>query len=303
RHRKNKYTLQLKTEYTTLVREVAAYRFDIAIFSYAEKHSARLIQDAGIPYRLGPLRRSFFTRFNLWYYINRKKSNQAEYQLNLKMLRSLRLQNTFQFPRVNIPSLSAPSIKDRYIVIHPYKRSGTALVWPIENFQNLARYFTQQKIRVVILGDQSDSEVLHSHFEDISLVEIRTDLSLVQSAALIRGALHFFGNSSGPLHLAALVGTPHTGFYPQNRASSARRWRTLPLASAPFASQYLLNTNFPMDVQKCIGKKCKFYPCTVNISLEAAIQSTVAWKSFNKKSSKKKIQKTTKKKVQRKNAS
>lgn len=278
RHTKKKLALQVQTEYTSLVREVAAYRFDLAIFSYAEKRSAALIKQAGIPYRLGPLRKSFFHRFNLWYYIPRRKTGQSEFQLNLKILRSLRLSNLFRFPRAELPALEMPPVHGKYIVMHPYKRSGTALVWPIENFQALARQLSHDKLKVVVVGDREDSEILHSYFGSIPQVEIRCDLNLVQTAALIKGAYHFFGNSSGPLHLAALAGTPHTGFYPQNKSAAPRRWRTLPLANTPRISEHLLSTDFPVGCVECKLKSCEFYPCTQKITVESAISSMRFWK-------------------------
>lgn len=278
RHRHSKNALQLETEYNSLVREVAAYRFDLAIFCYAEKHSARLAQDAGIPYRLGPLRRSFFTKFNLWYYIPRRKTLQAEYQLNLKILRSLRLETTFRFPRVALPPLSRKLEPGRYIVMHPYKRSGTALAWPIENFRKLAHHYSAKKRKVVVIGDHGDREVLEANFGAIPRVKIRTDLNLLQTATLLKNAEHFFGNSSGPLHLTALVKTPHTGFYPQNRSSSPRRWRTLPSGNAPQLSAHLLATDFPVDCISCRLDKCEYYPCTARIEPAAAIESAGYWR-------------------------
>lgn len=277
RHRMNKSSLQLNTEYTNLLREVTAYRFDLAIFAYAEKRSAELVRAAGIPYRLGPLRRSFFYKFNLWYYIPRKQSGQAEYQLNLKILRSIALSAQFRFPRVAVPSLSVPIALGRYIVMHPYKRSGTALSWPIENFQALARRYSAKKHRVIVIGDRNDAEFLTRYFGTIPHVLIRTDLNLVQTATLLKHARHFYGNSSGPIHLAALVGTPHTGFYPQNKTASPRRWRTLPLVGAPRLSQHLLATDYPVDCVQCKMERCEYFPCTAQLTVESAINSAGYW--------------------------
>jgi ADP-heptose:LPS heptosyltransferase len=277
RHRREKNAVQLKVEYQNLVREVSAHRFDLAIFCYAEKYSARLAKDAGIPYRLGPLRRLFFYQFNLWYNIARRKTGQSEFQLNLRILRSLRLANIFRFPRIALPALSQQVETGRYIVMHPYKRSGTALVWPIENFQALARHYSAQGRKVVVIGDREDAEVLRTGFGAIPRVKIVTELNLVQTAALLKGAEHFFGNSSGPLHLAALVGAPHTGFYPQNRTAAPRRWRTLPNDKTPRLAEYLLTTDFPVDCVTCRLKKCAYYPCTARIEISAAINSAAAW--------------------------
>ncbi len=169
-------------------------------------------------------------------------------------------------------------VRGKYIVMHPYKRSGTALVWPMENFQALARQLSESKLKIIVIGDRDDSDVLHSYFGSIPQVEIHCELSLVQTAALLRGAFHFFGNSSGPLHLAALVGTPHTGFYPQNKSAAPRRWRTLPLAGAPRLSEHLLSTDFPVGCVECRLKSCEFFPCTQKISVDTAIASMKFWK-------------------------
>lgn len=278
RHTRKKPALQVKTEYYNLMREVAAYRFDLALFCYAEKRSAALAQQAGIPYRLGPLRKSFFYRFNLWYYIPRRKTGQSEFQLNLKILRSLKMNNTFRFPKVEIPELSAKLARGRYVVMHPYKRSGTALVWPIENFQALARTLSANKLPTIVIGDRDDETILHSYFGSIPHVTVRCDLNLVQTAALVKGAYHFFGNSSGPLHVASLVGTPHTGFYPQNKSAAPRRWRTLPLPGAPRLSEHLLSTEFPVACVECRLKRCEFYPCTAKIAVESAADAMRFWK-------------------------
>jgi ADP-heptose:LPS heptosyltransferase len=278
RHRKHKSAFQVKAEYMNLLREISAYRFDLAIFSYAESTSAALIKQAGVPYRLGPLRRSFFHKFNLWYHIPRRKSGQAEYQLNLKILRSLRLPNLYRFPRAEVPLLSQPPMEGKYIVMHPYKRSGTALVWPVEHFQALARHYSAQGIKVVVIGDREDAEILNSYFGLIPHVTLSCDLNLVQTAVLIANAQYFFGNSSGPLHLAALVQTPHTGFYPQNKIAAPRRWRTLPVPNSPRLSEYLLSTNLPVNCVACRLKRCEYFPCTSRLTVATAIESAKYWK-------------------------
>ena len=50
------------------------------------------------------------------------------------------------------------------------------------------------------------------------------DLSLKELAALLMLAKVFVGNSSGPIHIAAAVGTFVVGFYSPVRVESQTRW-------------------------------------------------------------------------------
>ena len=269
---KGKNALQIKVEQETMLRELAAYRFDLAIFAYAEKQSAKLIEKSGIPLRVGPLRRSYFSRFNLWYNIPRKQSKRAEYQLNLQILHTLHLKTQQRIPQINQIPYSI-EIPERTIMLHPYKRSGTALVWPVKNFQQLAKYFINQKFNIIVIGDHADYPYLQEHFSFSPKIAILSQLSFVQLAGLMRQCVHFFGNSSGPLHLAALLGLPHTGFFPQNNTASATRWRTLPVLTQISTRDHLLMTRFNIHCVQCILKKCEYYPCTEHITFDAAIKS------------------------------
>jgi len=120
--------------------------------------------------------------------------------------------------------------------------------------------------------------VLHQHFGEMGHVRIITGNSLADLAAMLGGASLFLGNSSGPLHLAALVGTPHIGFFPQNRVSSPDRWRTLPSPGAPLDHrQYLLSPDFPRRCVRCSGPRCPYFNCLEAIDLDDLSAAFGVW--------------------------
>ncbi len=109
-------------------------------------------------------------------------------------------------------------------------------------------------------------------------MRLEIGLALPRLAALIAGAESFVGNSSGPLHLAGLAGTPHVAFYPQDRVSSPERWRTLPHPAAPAGFRdYLLASRFPVGCVVCAGERCPYFNCVASIGLEAVRSGLAAW--------------------------
>lgn len=251
--------------------------FDAALVVYAEAATARLVKRAGIPLRAGPARRLFFWRFNARFKTSRKASSQPEYQLNLGYLPLLGLEPVYRQPRLTLPP-PPMDFKDPFAVIHPHKRSGTALAWPMENFVTLARRFLDKGLAVRIVGDEADRPVLEQWFGAVQGAELHIGLPLPDLTALIAAARVFIGNSSGPLHLAGLTGTPHVAFYPQNRVSAPTRWRTLPHPAAPEDfRRYLLATEFPKGCVTCEGERCPHFNCVASIGAAQALAAMEAW--------------------------
>lgn len=250
--------------------------FDGVLVVYGESATARLVHRAGIPLRAGALRRPYFWRFNRFFSGSRKRSSLPEYQLNLGYLPTLGLEARSVRPRLELPP--QPDSPAPYAVLHPYKRSGTALTWPLENFVALARELSAGKLKVRVIGDEEDRTVLEQWFTGLPGVAVTTGLSLAALTGLIARARVFIGNSSGPLHLAGLTGTPHLGFFPQDRVSAPARWRTLPHPDAPQNPRdYLLSSDFPKACVVCEGPRCPHFNCVASLGLEQARSALAAW--------------------------
>ncbi len=280
RHRKLFSRAERRQKRRRLAEEIRAQRFDLAVLPYAERASAALVQRAGVPRRAGPLRRLFFWRFNVHNSVSRKRSGAAEYELNLTYLKTLWLEEAFAAPRLQPPAPGScmPRGGRGYVVIHPHKRSGTALTWPMANFVALAGELLAAGLHVAVIGDEPDGPVLREHFGKVEGARLVIGEPLPRLVALIAGARLFVGNSSGPLHLAGLAGTPHIGFYPQNRVSSPRRWRTLPVSGAPpHPDSYLLGPDFPKSCVTCEMEKCAYFNCVAGIPMERVREGVRAW--------------------------
>ena len=287
RHRGNHSPQEQARLLAGLEDRLTAEKFDLALFAYAEAASAALVWRAGVAVRSGPLRRTFFWRFNTWQKTSRKNSPWPEYRLNLESLTSLGLAPEYHHPVLVLPPFLEPG--SPYVVLHPYKRNTTALSWPLHNFVALADHFLSLGLAVVAVGDGQDRPVLDSAFGQKPGVRVETGLDWPGLAGLIGRAKLFVGNSSGPLHLAGWSGTPHVGFFPQNRVSAPSRWQTLPHPlpasggpnthglQPPAPGQYLLAPDFPKRCVTCEMDRCPHFNCVASIPVERAVAACRAW--------------------------
>src|SRR5439155_26398816 len=112
------------------------------------------------------------------------------------------------------------------VVIHP-GTGGSAREWPAEYFGHLStRLQSERGAQILITGAKGEERkvaavLIGSKGKGIPLVG---RLSLNELTAVIKRANLFISNSTGPLHIAAAVGTPVVSMFPQITAMSAARW-------------------------------------------------------------------------------
>jgi lipopolysaccharide heptosyltransferase II len=140
--------------------------------------------------------------------------------------------------------------------------------WPVDKFAEIARRFRGS---VVTVGSRSEEplaariiEAVHSSGRPAMNLAGRTTLK--QLASLLRGVDLLVSNDSGPLHLAAAVGTPVVGIYTC----------TSPILSGPAVSpkaelgQILVSTAVP-----CAASYCKRCPLTGSDHLSCLAELSV----------------------------
>lgn len=152
-----------------------------------------------------------------------------------------------------------------YAIIHPcatkdYKQ------WPIEFFSRVADHFNQREINVVITGASDFDKQTIGQLESLCefpLLALHNRLSLSQFIALMKGAICFIGNDTGPTHLAAACNIPTLALFgPTNEAL----WG--PLGS----STRVLRSSIPCEAT-CLRRKCSVgYRCMQTLSPQTVIE-------------------------------
>ncbi|MBI4379399.1 MAG: glycosyltransferase family 9 protein [Nitrospinae bacterium] len=81
--------------------------------------------------------------------------------------------------------------------------------WSKEKFIDLGKYLSKEyKAKVIIVGSAGEKEFAGDIAEKINGVNLAGETTVMQTAALIHRCKIFISNDTGPMHIAAAVGTP-----------------------------------------------------------------------------------------------
>ena len=137
------------------------------------------------------------------------------------------------------------TLRDRpYVVLHPAARMETKR-WFAAGFASVGKGLGEAGLCTVLTSGPGEEAVAGETARDLPESVILFGLTIPQLAELIRGARLYIGNDSGPMHLAAAVGTPTVAVW---GSSDSRRWR-------PWAVPHSVVQN-PFECNPCPGYQC-----------------------------------------------
>ena len=131
-----------------------------------------------------------------------------------------------------------------YAVIHPGSVMSTKR-WEPARFGAVASGLAARGLTIVVTSGPGEESFAGEVARRIDESVILLSLSIPQLAELIRGAKIYVGNDSGPMHLAAAVGTPTIAAW---GSSDSRRWR-------PWGIDHRVVQN-PFECNPCPGYRC-----------------------------------------------
>lgn len=105
-------------------------------------------------------------------------------------------------------------VKNQYVILAP-GANWPNKCWPLAHFAKLADYLYEKEIIPVVIGGANDRRL----YSDIAAkcavppIDLTGKTSLKQLAYIIQNALSFIGGDTGPMHLAAALGTPVVALY------------------------------------------------------------------------------------------
>jgi heptosyltransferase-1 len=136
--------------------------------------------------------------------------------------------------------------EDRVVAMNPMARWPTKL-WEAQSFATLADRLEDEGIRVLFTGGQEDRPALDEIGRLMTRRHRRLDgrTSLNQLAALYRRAQVVVTTDSGPMHLAAAVGTPVVALF-----GPTAPWRT-----GPYGSNHVV-LRAGLACSPCFKKEC-----------------------------------------------
>ena len=207
-----------------LRRRLRDFRFDVAIDVQSLTKSAVLAWLSGAPRRIGfgnPGGRELSTWLN-----NERVDPKAAHVVDryLELLRPLGIESPsvrFQVPEHEQDRRSAEEMIRRagvekgFAIVNP-GASWPSKLWPAERYAAVARHLGQRwRLATLVVWAGSSERALAEGIAGAggATVQVAPPTMLPELAALSRRARLFIGADTGPLHLAAAVGTPCVGLY------------------------------------------------------------------------------------------
>lgn len=209
---------------------------DAAFFPRPKPEEAFIAFRAGIKLRIGSGYRAYSILFNHRVYDHRKSAKFHEAEYNARLLESAlgrKVKTELAKPFISVDSLEKAShllnnsgIKSGdFFIVHPGSR-GSAFDWRSENFGAAANLISLKTgLTAVITGTEPEAAQCGKVLEQCPrAVNLCGKLELREMLALISLARLFAANSTGTLHIAAALGIPALGLYPNTPHISAKRW-------------------------------------------------------------------------------
>ena len=131
--------------------------------------------------------------------------------------------------------------------------------WTTEGFAEVADWLSAQGFQVIFVGADRDLEKINATLSLIGhkAYNLGGSLSIGELMALFEMSSLFLGNDSGPMHLAAAMGTPVVALF---GPVDERRWRPLSPNSVVLRGQE------PCDDCRSKRKDCDNFPCITLLS-------------------------------------
>lgn len=191
---------------------------------------------AEIPVRVGTGYRWYSFLFNQKVQEHRKYSTRSEADYNLDLAAAIGCSERIMDIRLRVDESALKKVRDilaasgisRYFVVHPGS-GGSASEWSGDKFRDLVRSITEtHQAQVIVTGLENESERCNKLCAGLPrAVSMAGRFSLTGFIALLSGAELFISNSTGPIHLAAAVGIPVVGIYPNASPMTPVRWAPL----------------------------------------------------------------------------
>lgn len=260
-------------------RRLRRHEFDTALVLHPSRRSHWIPWLAGIPVRIG------YDRKGAWLLTHRirhrkQEGRKHEADYTVDCLRVFGLEPPAPRPLVPVGEDARQRVAcllqqhgigpaERLIALHP-SASCVSKRWPAQRFAALGdRLIGSSRSRVVLVAGPED--VPHAQAVQGAMrqrpVDLSGQLSLAELIALLQRCRVLVSNDSGPVHLAAAVGTPTVVIFGRNQQGlSPQRW-------GPLGQGHVV-LHKEVGCVTCLAHECDIgFLCLTSLSVEEVLQA------------------------------
>lgn len=267
--------------FVRLVGDIRRKRFDLAIIFHTKRRYNSACYAAGIPCRLGYKNNKFGFLLNHPLKDTRHLGEKHEARYCLEVLKAVGIEahdlDVFVPSQKKAEEWAEQWLRendlrsDEIIVIHP-GASDMSKCWPSANFARLMdRLSERYALKIVLIGSTQTVPVAAEILKQTRLASKFLDLtgktSLGETVSLLRRARLLISNDSGPVHVAAGVGTYVISFFLRNLPGiNAERWQplgpksfVLPKSQAAIGPSVLISVDDVLELTEQIFQRDRQY--------------------------------------------
>jgi len=270
------------TETIRFARRLRRTAFDTALILHPTNRSHWIPWLAGIPVRIGYDRKSAWL---LTHRIPHRKHEGARHEAayTLEMLRVFGISPPPPEPLIRVHPQAERQVDalladaaiqpaDRLVAVHP-SASCVSKRWLPERFAEVAdRLIEERGVRVCLVAGEDDARYALRVAQAMRrpVVNLAGRLSLGELAALLGRCRLLISNDSGPVHVAAAVGTTVVDLFGRNqRGLSPSRW-------GPIGQGHVI-LHKEVGCVTCLAHRCDIgFLCLTSLSVEEVYQASVA---------------------------
>jgi len=262
-----------------LLREIKGKRFDIVVILFPSFKTAVLAFLSRIPLRVSTGFKFYQFLFNRLIYLRRSKGLKHEIEYNLDLVRLIGADTKDKRPSIVINRedeeyvdkfLKEIGIRDNDLLIGLNPGSGlSARKWSEKHFGELAMMFKQKlNARILILWGPEEKELAERVLKFAKgAAEPAFKTSIRQIAALMKRCSLIVTNNTGPMHIAAAVGSPMVEIFDPKWACSPLRW------GHPENGNIILKPEIDCN-KKCDLEECEHFDCMDMITVDEVFKAS-----------------------------
>jgi heptosyltransferase-3 len=268
------------SEIVGLARAVRAVRPTTALVLRPTLKAAVAIALAGVRQRVGTAYRYYSFLFTKTVRDHRKFADRHEAEYNLRCLRAVMdVKGRSYTPVVRVDESArkfAAEALNRFdlehkgfVIVHPGS-GGSARNLTLKSYARIADLVESTfALRVLVTAGKDEAALVDEvdRYRSAEPLRLTGFARLLDLAAVIGEARLFISGSTGPMHLAAAVGTPTLSFFSPVRSCSPRRWGPVGPAGT------VIMPPVP-ECPTCRGEACEYFDC-MSLVDEGRIRDTL----------------------------